>query len=311
MSSLYLSGSLAFDHIMDLPGLFKDHFLADKLHNINVSFIVPEYSEHHGGTAGNVAYSLALLGEKSKIIATAGNDFDPYKKRLEEKGIDTSTIHIDREHKTAFAYIMTDMGDNQIAAFHPGASALAYGDFIPEKDSIGLISAGCLDDIRRFPELFRKSGARFLFDPGQSIPALTGEELRNGIQDSEALFVNDYEYELIKARTGWSEGDITKATKVLIVTLGHAGSRLVQSGVEQFVVAVRPTEIVDPTGAGDAYRAGYLKGLLLGFEVLKCARLGSTVATYAIEHSGTQEHVFTPQAVAERYASTYGETITL
>lgn len=311
MSHILLSGSIAYDHIMDVPGFFKEYFLSDMLHNINVSFVVPDHKEHFGGTAANVAYSLSLLGEKANIIATVGHDFERYQKYLESVGVSTDTIHIDSEKKTAFAFIVTDKGDNQIAAFHPGAGAVPYGDVHPGENAIALISAGCLDDIRALPDVYRGYGSRFLFDPGQSIPALTADDIRNGITDAEAVFVNDYEFELIKVATGWKEAEILNVAKTLVVTLGGQGSRVVTKEGEVTVKAVSAHEVVDPTGAGDAYRAGYIKGMKLGWAPAKCAQLGSTVAAYCVEKAGTQAHRFTKEELQERYAETYGETITL
>lgn len=311
MSHIFLSGSIAFDHIMDLPGLFKDYFLPEKLHNINISFVAPDHVEHFGGTAANVAYSLALLGEKAQIIATVGNDFERYQKHLQSAGISTETIHVDAEKKTAFAYIVTDRGDNQIAAFHPGASAVPYGDVKPGEGAIALISAGCLDDMRSLPDVYRGYGTRFLFDPGQCISALTADDLRNGMTDAAVVFVNDYELELIKIATSWAESDILKVAETLVVTLGGQGSRVLTKDGETRVQAVSAKEVVDPTGAGDAYRAGYLKGMMFGWAPPKCAQLGSAVAAYCVEQSGTQTHTFSITEIQERFATTYGETIAL
>lgn len=312
MSSILVSGSLAYDHIMDLPGLFKDYFLPDKLHNINVSFVVPDHQEHFGGTAGNVAYSLALLGEEASIIATAGHDFERYRKHLEDLSIPTDSIHIDEKKPTSFAYVITDRGDNQIAAFHPGAGAVAYGrDVAATKDSIGIISAGCLHDIRDLPDIFRGNGSRFLFDPGQSILALTADDIRNGITDAEVVFANDYEFALITNRTTWKEEDVLKVAKVLVITLGADGSRIITKEGEERIKAVKVNDIKDPTGAGDAYRAGYIKGMRKGWSAVKCAKLGSTVAAYVVEHVGTQNHHFTLEDVKERYLGAYGEQLDL
>ncbi len=311
MSTILVSGSIAYDNIMDLPGFFKHYFLPDKLHTINVSFVVPDHREHFGGTAANVAYSLSLLGEKADIIATVGHDFERYQKYLEFKGISTETIHIDPGKKTAFAYIVTDRGDNQIAAFHPGASAVPYGDVNPKGGAIALISAGCLDDMRTLPDVYRGYGTRFLFDPGQCIPALTADDLRNGMTDATVVFMNDYEFELIKVATGWKEQDILKVAETLVITLGGQGSRVLTRNGETLVKAVFAKEVVDPTGAGDAYRAGYIKGMTLGWAAPQCAQLGSTAAAYCVEKAGTQAHSFTKGDLQERCASSYGETILL
>lgn len=311
MSQIYVSGSLAYDHIMDMPGLFKDYFVPEKLHNINVSFFVPDHAEHFGGTAGNIAYNLALLGEKPEIIATAGNDFDWYKKHLESAGVDTSTIHISKDKPTAFAYIVTDKADNQIAAFHPGANGIPYGAWKPMENSLAIIAPGCLDDMRAFPELYHGNGVQFCFDPGQVIPSLTADELRNGMNGAEAVFCNDYEFSQIRTATSWDESEVVKHAKVLIITLGGEGARVITKEGETRVDAVKVKDLQDPTGAGDAYRAGYLKGLQLGWAPPKCAQLASTVAAYCVEKVGTQDHTFTIAELSERYQGTYGETIAL
>ena len=312
MSRILVSGSLAYDHIMDFPGLFKDHFMADKLHNINVSFNIETHRENFGGTAGNVAYSLDLLGEDTSIIATAGNDFARYRTYLEGLGINTDSIHIDDAQATASAYIMTDQADNQIAAFHPGASAIPYGSDLPlASDSVAIISAGCLADIRAFPDIFRGNGVKFLFDPGQSILAMTGNDLRNGITNAHTVFANDYEFAMISEKTGWKEADVLRSAEALIITLGEKGSLVFSSKGSSQIKAVRAVGAKDPTGAGDAYRAGYIKALSMGMPIEDCAQLGSTVAAYAVEAYGTQSHRFTLQELQERYLAAYEKTIVL
>lgn len=312
MSRVLISGSLAYDHIMDFPGYFRDHFMPDKLHNINVSFNIEGHFEHFGGTAGNIAYTLALLGEKPSILASVGADFSRYKTHLDGVGVDTETIVVQSDLETAFAYILTDKGDNQIAAYHPGAGAEAYAREIqPEKESIAIIAAGSILDTKSFPEKFRSNGVRFMFDPGQSIPALSGDDLKNGITGAEVVFANDYEFTLISFKTGWKEADILKVAKTLIVTLGEAGSRVITPEGEVRVSAMPVNENKDPTGAGDGYRAGYTKGLLTGMTPMQCAQLGSACAAYVVENAGTQGHAFTMDELKKRYEITYGETLAL
>ncbi|MFZ2556073.1 MAG: carbohydrate kinase family protein [Minisyncoccia bacterium] len=311
MPPIYISGSLAYDHIMNMPGLFRDYFVPDKLHNINVSFFVPDHEENFGGTAGNIAYNLALLGAKPSIIATAGSDFDWYKKHLEAMGILTDTIHTEATKSCSFAYVVNDNNNNQIAAFHPGAGGTPYGDWKPEKDALAIIAPGCLDDMRAFPDLYQGSGVRFMFDPGQVIPSLTADELRNGMTGAEAVFANDYEFSLIQTATGWGETDIVNVSKMLVITLGADGSRIVTKEGETLVPAVKVSDVKDPTGAGDAFRAGFLVGMKAGKSIKECAQLGSTVAAYAIEQIGTQKHSFDMTNLAARYKDAYSVTITL
>jgi adenosine kinase len=310
MSQILISGSLAYDHIMDFPGYFRDHFMPDKLHNINVSFNIDGHFEHFGGTAGNIAYTLALLGEKPSIVASVGEDFSRYQAHLDAAGVDTSLIRVEQKLETSFAYILTDKGDNQIAAFHPGAGAEGYAAELPmEKGSLGIIAAGSVADMKSFPEKFRSGGVQFMFDPGQTIPTLSGDDLKNGITGAEAVFANDYEFTLISFKTGWKEADILKVAKTLVVTLGEAGSRVITSQGEVRVAAVPVTENKDPTGAGDGYRAGYMKAFLAGATPMQCAQLGSTCAAYVVENEGTQGHHFTMEELRKRYEITYGEAL--
>lgn len=312
MRNILVSGSLAYDHIMDFPGFFRDHFMPDKLHNINVSFNIDSHTENFGGTGGNIAYNLALLGEKVSIISTAGNDFDRYGKYLDNAGVDISTIILNSKLQTAFAYILTDKGDNQIAAFHPGAAADPYaGELTLTSETLAIIAPGSIQDMQTLPEKFRKSGVRFLFDPGQAIPALSGEDLKNGITGSEAVFANDYEFSLIEFKTGWKPADIVKVAKTLVITLGVAGSRVITTGGETTVAATPAHEAKDPTGAGDGYRAGYIKGLRSHLTPAECAQLGSVVATYVVENVGTQAHHFTLEDVVKRYEISYGSALIL
>jgi adenosine kinase len=312
MSQILISGSLAYDHIMDFPGYFRDHFMPDKLHNINVSFNIDGHSEHFGGTAGNIAYTLALLGEKASIVASVGDDFEKYKAHLDTVGVDTSLILASPKLETSFAYILTDKADNQIAAYHPGAGKEAYaGTLGIEKGAVAIIAPGCIADMQSFPQKFRDAGAKFMFDPGQSIPSLSGDDLKNGMTGAEVVFANDYEFTLIEFKTGWKIPDVLKVAKTLIITLGEAGSRVITSEGEVRVAAMPVKENKDPTGAGDGYRAGYIKGTISGLTAVQCAQLASACATYVVENLGTQGHKFTMDEFKQRYEVTYGETLAL
>jgi adenosine kinase len=312
MSRIVVSGSMAYDHIMDYPDLFRNHFLPDKLHNINVSFQVPNHNQHFGGTAGNIAYNLAMLGEMPNIIATVGNDFGPYEAHLKEFHVPTDTIHRFDDASTSFAYILTDRGDNQIAAFYLGAGGRGYRKEIPiQGANLAIIAPGCVEDMHVMPGVCREAHVPFFFDPGQAIPALSEEDLRNGFEGAEVVFGNDYEFTMLYQRTGWQEADMARKAKVLIITLGELGTRVVTSNTEISVPAVRVDKLVDPTGAGDAYRAGYAKGYLAGLSPEQCARLGGTVAAFAIETVGTQEHRFTMDELKARYESAYVEKFPL
>jgi adenosine kinase len=312
MATIILSGSLAYDRIMVFPGFFKDHFLPDKLHSINVSFLVPRQLEHFGGTAGNIAYSLALLGERPSLVASVGNDFMKYRAHLDARHVDTDALQYLTESGTATAHIITDKADNQISAFYPGALASAYKKELPiEGETMAVISAGCLDDMRAFPGILREKRVPFLFDPGQSLAALSAEEIRNGIEGAEVVFANDYEFHLIKEKTGWDEKAILEHAQVLVITQGGEGSRVITKEKEERVPAVPVKEAKDPTGAGDAYRAGFIKAMLLGREPVECAKLGSVVAAYCVECEGTQEHTFTIDELKGRYRSGYSQELSL
>lgn len=309
MSKVLVSGSLAYDRIMDFPGLFKDHFIPEKLHNINVSFQIADLSEQFGGTAGNVAYSLALLGVTPRVIGTVGKDFERYKAWMEKFGIDTSSIRVFPDKPTSSAFIVTDHADNQIAGFHMGAGGEAYGGKVDTAADMAMISAGCVPDMVYLPERYRKEKVRFIYDPGQAIPALSAEQLRAGLLDAEAFIGNDYEVSLVMKKAGMTEQDILENVSIFIVTLGDQGARIVTAEKEIHVPAVPVENAIDPTGAGDAYCAGFIKAHLAGVPLESAGKVASTVASYAVECYGTQMHNFTMDQLAERYKAAYGDEL--
>ena len=312
MSRVLISGSLAYDRIMDFPGHFRDHFLAHKLHTINVSFAVDGVEENFGGTAGNIAYNLALLEHDPRIIATAGSDFVAYRKYLKKHGIETDTIRRDSSKLTSSAYIITDKADNQIAAFSMGAGGNAY-EPLPETEgcTCAIIGAGCVHDMRSLPAHYRGHNVPYFYDPGQQIPVLSAENLRQGIEGAAGLFANDYELDLIIQKTEWSEKELCARTPLVVATLGESGSRIMTKDATERVKAVHVTNVIDPTGAGDAYRAGFITGYLMGETPRVCAQIGSAAAAYAVEQYGTQNHRFTLSELAERYTAGYGEEFPL
>jgi len=293
---IYISGSLAYDRIMDFPGKFSDHILPEKIHILNVSFAVNGLTEQFGGTAGNIAYSLSLLGETPMILATAGKDFDRYKAWMEENNIPTDGIRIIPEEFTAGAYITTDLSDNQITGFNPGAMKHPCRYPVKTVDgqkALGIISPGCLEDMLSYSREFKKNLIPYICDPGQQIPVLTSDALTEIITGSAMLVSNDYELEMILKSTGLSREELLRKTSAIITTLGEAGSLVWEAAVETRIPAVSPDRVLDPTGAGDAYRAGLIKGLLMGKTLPDAARVGATCASYAIGYHGTQEHRFT------------------
>ncbi|MDR1776821.1 MAG: carbohydrate kinase family protein [Desulfovibrio sp.] len=308
--SIYISGSLAFDRIMSFPGNFQDHILMDKLHQINVSFMVEGMDERRGGCAGNIAWSLALLGEKPVIVSCAGRDFDPYAKILKKRGLPLEGIRRDESLFTALCYITTDLNGNQITGFYPGAmgvpSDYAFASLNPDAD-MAIVSPGNMDDMRRLPGVFREAGVPYIYDPGQQLPVLSAADLLNAVEGSFACITNDYELKMICKTTGKSEEELLGRTLWLVTTLGAQGA-LVRGadGSEFHIPAVSPRTVVDPTGAGDAHRAGLIKGLSCGLPMPEAAKLGSVSASFALERMGTQEHTFTPGQFRKRYEKSFG-----
>lgn len=308
--AIYVSGSLAFDRIMTFPGNFQDHILMDKLHMLNISFMVDNMEERKGGCAGNIAYSLALLGEKPVIVSSAGKDFDAYAKKLEGMGLPLEGIRRLNDVFTALCYITTDMNGNQITGFYPGAMSTPCDYAFPNLDAakdIAIISPGNVEDMRRLPKFFKENGVPYIFDPGQQLPVLSGDDLRVAIEGSFACITNDYELNMICKATGMSEDELLGRTLWLVTTLGAEGARVRGAdGTDVHLEAALVGKVVDPTGAGDAQRAGLLKGLAAGLAMPEAARLGSISASFAIEHMGTQEHSYTPEIFKERYEATFG-----
>ncbi|PKN08500.1 MAG: carbohydrate kinase family protein [Deltaproteobacteria bacterium HGW-Deltaproteobacteria-8] len=313
---LYISGSLALDRIMNFPGKFADHILPDKIHILNVCFLVDGMSEYFGGTAGNIAYNLALLGEKPLILGCAGKDFAAYGQRLDELGLSQAGIRMVADQFTAGAYITTDQSDNQITGFNPGAMRERCGYKFPPKHDDGvlaIISPGNVADMVELPEYFKKAGIPYIFDPGQQITALTGEQMTHAITGSIALCTNDYELEMVMKATGLSRAELLQLTGALVTTLGEQGSIIVEAtseGVKETrVPAVKVDKALDPTGAGDAFRAGLMKGLCLGQTLAEAAALGAICAAWCVEKKGTQEHHFTLGMVAEQLNAHFGRSL--
>lgn len=311
MKPLLLCGSIAYDRIMDFDGNFSEHFMADKLHSINVSFFVSPPKEQFGGTAGNIAYGLSLLSTPAEIVATAGTDFPRYEEWLKERGINVSTIKR-ADVATASGYIMTDKADNQITAFSGGAAMTAYEGAIDYgKYSAAVVSPTNKDDMVRVAKESKGAGIPFFFDPGQQLPMLSGDEVREAIEGAAGVLVNDYELALVKEKTGWDEAAIVAKAGFLIVTLGAKGSRILTQKGEEAVSAVLAKEVVDPTGAGDAFRSGFLAGYSRALPLSTCAKLGAAVAAYAVECYGTQNHTFTLPELKARFEEAYKEDFPL
>jgi adenosine kinase len=308
--NIYISGSMAYDRIMDFPGKFSDYILPDKIHVLNVCFNVNGMSEQFGGTAGNIAYTLSLLKEKPLIIATIGKDYQQYYAWLGKNNIPVHGIKIIPEEFTAGAYITTDLADNQITGFNPGAMKYPSGyrfDETPPEQAVLLIAPGNLQDMIEYASLCRQKGIRYICDPGQSLTKWEGEALRNWLKGSMMLISNDYELEIIMKITGMHKKGLLALTDVIVTTLGEKGSLISTADSDVHISSIRVEQVIDPTGAGDAYRAGLLKGIVTGRDMQTAARLGSIAAAYAIEKYGTQEHHFLYDDFVERYRKHFGE----
>lgn len=307
-SRVLISGSMAYDTIMVFDGHFKDHILADRVHMLNVSFLTPRLRREFGGCAANIAYTLNGLGGSACVLASVGHDGAQYVQRLTALGIDTSRILQCDDHFTAQAFITTDLSDNQISAFHPGAMARAHEVSPPEQGAWGIVAPNGKDAMLRHAEDFARAGIPWIFDPGQALPMFSGEELRSLLGRAQALTVNDYESKLMCEKTGLSEDELAAQVPVLVITLGAEGSLLRAKGLTHRVAPVPVQRAVDPTGCGDAFRGGLLYGLAKGLSWETAVRVGSVMGAIKIEHDGPQNHQIDAREVVRRFAQSYGET---
>lgn len=287
-----ICGSLAFDTIMVFPDRFKHHILPDKIHMLNVGFLVPEMRREFGGTAGNIAYNLQLLRGTPLIMATVGDDFAGYTARLDKLGLNTQHIKTIAGSYTAQAFITTDLDDNQITAFHPGAMNESHQNSVKDTQNVSLaiIAPDGRDGMFQHARECHEAGIPFLFDPGQGMPMFNGEELLHFIELADYVAVNDYEAQLLQEKTGKSLQEIASMVKALIVTLGANGSHIYADGQRIEIPCVKANNVVDPTGCGDAYRAGLLYGMSQGWDWAKCGRLAATMGAIKIAHRGGQNH---------------------
>ena len=308
--SIYLTGSLAYDRLMRFSGKFADSILPDQIESLSVSFFIDHFEEKLGGNAGNIAYSLHLLGEKPVIIASAGKDFGPYKCMLEEWGLPTHAITVHENQLTAGCYITTDLVNNQIAAFHAAALMEPSSFVFPAMNKatdIGIICPSNPNDMTTHPKAYKEQGVAYIYDPAQQLPILSKEDVLDSIDGALLLMGNDYEINLVMEKTGRTLAELLQmTTQGIIATMGEKGSVLYhKDGTQTTVPAVPVAEVRDPTGAGDAYRAGLLKGLTQGNTLLEAARLGAVCSAFCIEASGPQAHVFTKATFTKRYNSAF------
>ena len=303
-----VTGSIAYDYLMSFPGKFTEHFLADHMERVSLSFLVDSMDKRRPGCAPNSAYTLALLGERPYLMATAGQDFEEYRLWLDAAGIDTSLVKIVDGKFCASFFCSTDTANNQIASFYTGAMAHAAELSFRTVTTPGLVIISPNDPaaMTQYAEECRALGIRFIFDPGQQCARMSGSELLDGIKGASVLICNDYEFELIRQKTGMSEDDVLKTSELLVITRGEEGCSLYYGGSRTDVKAVTPHRIVDPTGVGDALRGGFMEGLAEGAPFTVCEQLGSVSATYALEHLGGTSHSYTLDEFKKRYQDQFG-----
>lgn len=303
-----VTGSIAYDTIMVFPDRFKNHLLADQLHILNVCFLTPEMRREFGGTAGNIGYNLRLLGGEPLVMATVGEDIQPYLGRLEKLGISTQLLKTIGGQFTAQAFITTDLDDNQITAFHPGAMNHSHENSIDAKlgATLAIIGPDGKDGMQQHARECARHGIPFVFDPGQGLPMFSAAELAEFVELADYVAVNDYEGKLLQEKTGRALEDLAKSVKALVVTLGANGSLVYAAGRRHEIPCVKADRLVDPTGCGDAYRAGLLYGLANGWDWPSTARLGAVMGAVKIAYRGAQNHAPSRDEIEERFKGAFG-----
>jgi len=306
--SIVVTGSIAFDYLMSFPGKFTEHFLPEHMQRVSLSFLVDSMDKRRGGCAPNIAYTLALLGERPRLMGTAGQDFDDYRRWLEAAGVDTLLVKQVPDKFTASFFCSTDVESNQIASFYTGAMANAGElSFRTAGDvRLAIISPNDPAAMLQYAEECRALGISYIWDPGQQCARMSGDELRDGLDGAAIVISNDYEFEIIRQKTGLDETAVVSRAGALIITRGEHGCTIRQGDRQASVPAVPPDRVVDPTGVGDAFRGGLLKGLAIQADLETSCRLGSVAATYALEHLGGQSHAYTWKEFQDRYAQHFG-----
>ena len=304
-----ICGSVAFDTIMVFQGRFKDHILPDKIHILNVAFLVPQLRREFGGCAGNIAYNLTLLGDAGYPMATVGRDFAPYREWMSRTGVSMDRIQAVDSQMTAQAFITTDLDDNQITAFHPGAMQQSHLNKVADAKNIalGIVAPDGRQGMVEHAQQFAEAGIPFIFDPGQGLPMFNGADLERFIEQATWVAVNDYEWQLVQQKTGWSERQVCERVAALIVTRGAKGSVIHTREGRIEIPCAKAAAVVDPTGCGDAYRAGLLHGLLRGLDWESTGRIAAVMGAIKIESRGTQNHRVTREQIARRLAESFGE----
>jgi adenosine kinase len=301
---IILTGSVAYDYLMTFPGYFRDHLLPDKLDHISLSLLVDSMVRQRGGIAPNIAYTLALLGEHPRVMATVGEDFTEYRNFLEGIGVDTFLMKVIPGEFTASCFINTDRDNAQLVSFFPGAMAkageISFHDLKDLPDLV-VISPNSPKAMNKYPIECQELGIPYLYDPSQQIPRMTGDELRKGVEGANAMMVNDYEFGMIQKKTGMLEAEIREILQFLVVTYGSDGARIYVKDKEFHTPVIPPDKIADPTGVGDAFRGGFLTGLARGFSWEICGKMGALAATYCLESDGPQEYHFTIEEYINRF----------
>ena len=302
---------MAYDTVMVFEGRFREHILPDRIHMLNVSFLAPTMRRNFGGCAGNIAYNLKLLGGEGRIMATVGHDFAPYAVWLEQQGVVATHLRVVESEFTAQAYITTDLDDNQITAFHPGAMNHSHLNRVADAAGvrIGIVSPDGRQGMLDHAAQFAAAGVPFMFDPGQGLPMFNGEELRAFIEQATYVAVNDYEASLLSERTGWDAETIAARVRALIVTRGASGSWIYVDGRRLEIPVAPASRLADPTGCGDAYRAGLLYGLQHGLDWETTGRIASLAGSIKMEHHGTQQHTYTMTEFATRFRAAFGRSL--
>ncbi len=301
---IVITGSVAYDYLMTFPGLFREHILPERLSSISLSFLVESMSRQRGGVAPNIAYTMALLGQRPRVMATVGEDFDEYRAWLESKGVDTSLIQTIRGVFTASFFATTDRDSAQIASFYPGAMLHASSQSlkdIPFRPDLVVISPNAPDAMMKFAAECRELGLPYLYDPSQQVLRLEGKELARDMEGAYFLFCNDYEFGLISKKTGWNLPRVLEHVRVVVITRGKQGATLYTGREEVFIPTVPERQIVDPTGVGDAFRGGFLSGYARGFDWRLCGEIGALAAVYCLEQQGPQNHAYTLEEFIQRF----------
>ncbi len=312
MSAL-ICGSIAYDTIMVFPGRFKDHILPDKIHMLNVSFLVPHLRREFGGCAGNIAYNLRMLGGTGHPMGCVGRDFGAYQRWMEQWDVSREYVRVLEDEYTAQAYITTDMDDNQITAFHPGAMNCSQDQAVPEDAGfkLGVIAPDGRAGMMKHARQFADAGIPFIFDPGQGLPLFNGDELKDFFEQATWIAVNDYECQLLQERTELSPAEIAERVEALVVTRGGEGAHVYTDKGRFEIPAVKASELVDPTGCGDAFRAGMVYGLLNDMDWETTGRVASLMGSIKIETHGTQNHVFEADMFNERFLNEFGYSVNI